>query len=223
MKCKNVLYVSSLVLFACLNSILAFASDGLKSQEDKENKNKIIAGIYGGISFMETSSNYYAGITEIDMDFENKLVGGSYGIKAGYDLYFLPKHSVRMYVDYMNSYFNSNDRIIGSLIMHTIGLNADYKFDIFDNFGVFAGVGGVLNIINMQYLANKITFGGSINAGVSYIVSFVEFEFRMRYLAYSLPDINSNHLPVISSVQTTSHKVSIDSPLSFHFGVNFRF
>ncbi|MCI7410480.1 hypothetical protein [Helicobacter bilis] len=45
-------------------------------------------------------------------------------------MYFLTRHGVRIYVDYMNSYFNSNERTLGSYNMHTIGLNADYRFVI---------------------------------------------------------------------------------------------
>ncbi len=213
-------------LLSCLlvNISMIHADDiSSKKVDSKESKNKFIAGIYVGGSVMQISSNYYSNLIEIPGDFEKSIIGVSYGLKAGYDWYFLPKHGVRIYFDYMNSYFNSKERTLGTYVMHTIALNADYRFDIFDNFGVFAGVGGAFNIINTQYLGNMSAFAGSINGGLVYSISFVEFEFRIRYLAYEIPEKSSNYLPPIDSHQPTRHLVELDSPISFHVGANIKF
>ena len=138
-------------------------------------------------------------------------------------MYFLTRHGVRIYVDYMNSYFNSNERTLGSYNMHTIGLNADYRFVITGGLSAFAGAGLAHNIIHTQHLGNMNAFGGSINAGVAYALSFLEFEFRIRYLIYDIPEKSSNYLPIIMGQQTQYHTVELNSPFSFHLGVNFRF
>lgn len=141
-------------------------------------------------------------------------------------MYFLTRHGVRIYVDYMNSYFNSNERTLGSYNMHTIGLNADYRFVITGGGGglsAFAGAGLAHNIINTQHLGNMNAFGGSINAGVAYALSFLEFEFRIRYLIYDIPEKYSTQgfPPMVAGQQVKYQMVDLNSPFSFHLGGEF--
>lgn len=219
--------VASLSICTCL-SMLTYADESNDSTDTNgENQNKFVLGIFGGGSLMQMSSEYYSTthppFDDLPGDYDKSLFGASYGAKVGYDMYFLTRHGVRIYVDYMNSYFNSNERTLGSYSMHTIGLNADYRFVITGGLSAFAGAGLAHNIINTQHLGNMNAFGGSINAGVAYALSFLEFEFRIRYLIYDIPEKSSNYLPNIMGQQTKYHTVELNSPFSFHLGVNFRF
>lgn len=191
--------------------------------EEADSKNYFVAGIYVGSSIMEMSSEYYIGVNELPGDYDKSVFGASYGAKVGYDMYFLKQHGVRLYLDYMHSYLNSNDLTLGKFSMHTIGLNTDYRFVITSDLSVFAGVGLTYNIINTQYLGDMGAFGGSINLGAAYDISFVEIELRLRYLAYDLPDKPSAYLPTILGQKTSYHTVDLNSPVSLHLGVNFRF
>ncbi|MDY5186299.1 hypothetical protein [Helicobacter trogontum] len=112
---------------------------------------------------------------------------------------------------------------LGAYNMHTIGLNVDYRFVIAGGLSTFIGAGLAHNIISTQYLGNMNAFGGSINAGVAYALSFLEFEFRLRYLAYDIPQRNSSYLPNIMGQATQYHLVELNSPFSLHLGINFRF
>lgn len=219
--------VASLSICACL-SMLTYADESNDSTDNNgENQNKIVLGIFGGGSLMQMSLDYYGNNAYEDLpgDHDKSLFGASYGAKVGYDMYFLTRHGVRIYVDYMNSYFNSNERTLGSYNMHTIGLNADYRFVITGGLSAFAGAGLAHNIINTQHLGNMNAFGGSINAGVAYALSFLEFEFRIRYLIYDIQEKYSTQglPPMVAGQQVKYQMVELNSPFSFHLGVNFRF
>lgn len=220
--------LASLSICACL-SMLTYADESNDSADtNRENQNKFVLGIFGGGSLMQMSSEYYSTTHPYDDlpgDHDKSLFGASYGAKVGYDMYFLTRHGVRIYIDYMNSYFNSNERTLGSYNMHTIGLNADYRFVITGGLSAFAGAGLAHNIINTQHLGNMNAFGGSINAGVAYALSFLEFEFRIRYLIYDIPEKYSTQgFPLMVAGQQVKYQmVDLNSPFSFHLGVNFRF
>lgn len=205
-----------------LHTIYAENKNAIKDEIEVQN-NRFVVGMYGGASFLAMSSDYYVNFQEIPGDYDKNLFGGSYGVKIGYDFYFLAQHGLRFYVDYMNTLLDSKEKTLGKYNMHTFGLNVDYRFDILSNFGVFAGVGLAYNIINTQYLGNINTFGGSLNLGVVYNISFVEFELRLRYLAYDIAEKHSNYMPIIAGNQPTLHLVDLESPVSFQVGVNFRF
>ncbi len=222
---KRLHYILSVYVCLCMIAYAADETLDLAEKSKEANQNRIVVGLYGGGSIMELSSEYYSARNPYDDlpgNYDKNMFGVSYGVKTGYDMYFLTQHGVRLYLDYMHSYFNSKERRLGTLSMHTIGLNADYRFVIKD-FSIFAGVGLVYNIINTQYLGNTDTFGGSLNMGVAYTLAFLEFEFRMRYLAYDALKRDSNYLPIIMGEQTIKHLVELDNPVSFHFGINFRF
>ena len=87
----------------------------------------------------------------------------------------------------------------------------------------FAGAGLAHNIINTQHLGNMNAFGGSINAGVAYALSFLEFEFRIRYLIYDIPEKYSTQgfPPMVAGQQVKYQMVDLNSPFSFHLGGEF--
>ena len=228
---KNGIFMKKFCALCCISvclstSLYAAEGESLRSDSNEENKNRFVVGIYGGGGIMQMSSEYYTTAYPIDDlpgDYDKSMFGASFGVKAGYDMYFFTRHGVRLYLDYMNSYFNSNERTLGTFNMHTIGLNADYRFVIMGGLSAFAGAGLAHNIINTQYLGNMNAFGGSFNLGVAYELSFLEFEFRLRYLAYDIPDKSSSYLPTILGQATKYHLVDLNSPINFHLGVNFRF
>lgn len=208
----------------CLSTLVYAAEDeNQKANLDEANKNYYVVGIYGGASIMEMSSEYYNKTYEFPGDYDKNLFGVSYGAKLGYDMYFLKRHGVRLYLNYMHSYLNSNEQTLGTFSMHTIGLNADYRFVILGGLSAFAGVGLAHNIINTQHLGNMSAFGGSVNLGIAYTLSFLEFELGLRYLVYDISDKSSSYLPTILGQTTTYHLVSLSSPINFNFGINFRF
>ena len=124
----------------------------------------------------------------------------------------------------MHSYFNNKDSSLGIYSMHTTGINADYRFNVF-GFNVFAGAGLAYNAINTKYLGSLDTFGGSVNAGLSYtLLSFIELEFRVRYLIYDIPEKSSSNLvSPIPNETIKLHFVELESPINFHLGVNVKF
>lgn len=214
-----------LAICMCISSIYAIDSTNITNKSNAkssviDNQNQFIIGIYGGFSTMEMSSNYY-NTSHLGNRNEN-LNGGSYGIKFGYDMYFTNEHGLRIYVDYMNSLFNSKEMTLGKAYLHTIGLNVDYRYSFSYDFSIFAGLGVVHNIINTSHLDNIKRFGGSLNLGLAYAVSFIELEARMRYIMYEIKK-DSSYLPTINGKQASLHETEISSPISFHFGINFRF
>lgn len=215
------------VVFALsvMYSVFSYAIDEVEDKGD--NQNGFVVGVYAGGSSMKIQHEYYKGANkndELPGDYEKNLLGASYGIKAGYDVYFLPSHGVRIYLDYMHSYFNNKDSSLGIYSMHTTGINADYRFNVF-GFNVFAGAGLAYNAINTKYLGSLDTFGGSVNAGLSYtLLSFIELEFRVRYLIYDIPEKSSSNLvSPIPNETIKLHFVELESPINFHLGVNVKF
>lgn len=203
-----------------------------KTKQDKPTKENLIlkqnfvSGIYIGTGLMKMESEFYTKNYKMDKlpgDYSQSMFGGNYGLKFGYDMYFLERHGVRLYLDYMHSYFNSNEQTLGKFNMDTIGLNAQYRFVIIDSLSAFAGVGLALNLIDTQHLKSMVSLGGSFNVGMAYMISFLEFELSLRYLAYDINDKSSSYLPNILGQQTAFHIVELDSPVNILFGVNFRF
>lgn len=219
-----------------LLSVFSYADDKPEenNKDRKDNKNGFVVGGYIGGSIMSASSNYYTSTnqnSELPGDYDRQLFGGSYGAKVGYDMFFLPQHGLRLYLDYTYSYY-AGDSYLGSYNQHTIGINADYRFVIFDNFIAFAGLGLAHNIITNQYIAkpNALNaFGASLNMGLSYAIGFFEFEFKIRYLMYNIPDKSSTNLspPLhINGNQGNTialHFVELEPPISFLLGVNVKF
>ncbi|MWV61344.1 hypothetical protein DCO58_10100 [Helicobacter saguini] len=122
-----------LLLAVVIYPVFADETNGEKS---KDSANKIVIGVYGGASVLKMSQEYEYRTAansfwqDVPGEYDKILGGFSWGVKIGYDLYFLPRNSIRLYADYMNTLFNSNDGTLGRMTMHSIGLNADYKFDI---------------------------------------------------------------------------------------------
>lgn len=235
-----------LLLSVILVSNMIFAdeiNDKDSTSKDSKSKNKIVLGVYGGISMLSMYSEYEYRTSanalwqEIPGEYDSNLMGFSWGAKLGYDFYFLPssvptaqRHSLRLYADYMNTLLDSKDGTLGKGNMHTIGLNLDYKFDIIAGFGVFAGAGLIYNIFDTQHLGALNNIGGSLNIGVSWSVWLLEIEARVRYLMYETRERRSSFIPAEITAMANGasgnniwHKVDFETPLSMHLGVNFRF
>ncbi|RDU65372.1 hypothetical protein CQA53_06250 [Helicobacter didelphidarum] len=209
-----------------------------QTETTQKSNNRFVIGVYGGGSYLSMSSDYeyfttansISFLQDIPGEYDSSIGGYSWGAKLGYDMYFLPRRGVRLYVDYMNSVLDSKEGTLGKMNLHTIGLNADYKFEIAGGFGVFAGLGLTYNIINTQYLGNDNRFGGSFNVGLAYQISIVEIELRFRYLLYDVNEKRSAYIPnavqnIIPGVDKNNiwHYVDMDTPLSIHLGINLRF
>lgn len=207
------------------------------TKKDSKSGNKIVLGVYGGLSMLKVDNEYEVRSTansnrweDIPGNYDKTLGGFSWGGKLGYDLYFLPRHGLRIYADYMNTLLDSKEGTLGKINLHTIGVNLDYKFEIIAGLGIFAGAGAVYNILNTQYLGSNNYFGGSLNAGLSYQIWLFEIELRVRYLIYDTKETRSSYIPndvkALANGATDAniwHNVHTETPLSFHLGVNFRF
>lgn len=148
------------------------------------NRNGLVIGIFGGMSLMDMESGYYVNIFEIGGVENSKLnIAPSYGLKLGYDVYFLPQHGMRVYIDYMASNFLNHSSIVGKSNLHTFIFNTDYKYEIIDHFGVFGGLSLNYSMLDSSKLGKQEGLGVGLNAGFAYaIASWSEFEVGLRYL-----------------------------------------
>lgn len=196
---------------------------GSKAKE----KSGFVIGVFGGASFAESDAEYYTLFTDIEgRDRSVFGVAPNYGIKLGYDLYFTPSHAMRMYVDYMGSSFISDNDIVGKYTIHTLALNVEYKYDITEKFGVFAGVNLNYALYDTQRAGSSGGVGFGVNAGFTYsIFSWMELELGFRYLGDSFKEVNVTPDALVPSVPglETYQRVEIGDLFAGRLGLNFKF
>lgn len=197
---------------------------GSKAKE----KSGFVIGIFGGASFSESDTEYYTLITDFEGSDRSVFgVAPNYGIKLGYDLYFTPSHAMRMYVDYMGSSFISDNDIVGKYTIHTLALNVEYKYDITEKFGVFAGVNLNYSLYDTQRAGSSGAVGFGVNAGFTYsIFSWMELELGFRYLGDSFKEVNVTPdalAPSLPTLGQTYQRVEIGDLFAGRLGLNFKF
>lgn len=210
--------------------------EGEKKESQNENalfgskakeKSGFVIGVFGGASFSESDTEYYTLLGDFEGSDRSVFgVAPNYGIKLGYDLYFTPSHAMRMYVDYMGSSFISDNNIVGKYTIHTLALNVEYKYDITEKFGVFAGVNLNYNLYDTQRAGSSGGVGFGVNAGFTYsIFSWMELELGFRYLGDSFKEVNvtpDTLAPSLSGL-TTYQRVEIGDLFAGRLGLNFKF
>ena len=196
-----------------------------QAKKSNDDRGGFVIGIFGGASLMGLSSDYYKNLVEIEWMEKNTLgVSPNYGVKLGYDVYFLPQHGMRIYLDYMGSNFLDSSLASGKINLHTFALNVEYKFEINDFLGVFAGVNLNYSLLDAQKIGKQGALGVGANAGFTFgLASWAEFELGLHYLGDSFQDrqilvdsIGANH-------GATHLKISFDSLLGLRFGFTFKF
>ena len=219
-----------LTTFAFLLSAFSATSYAEEVVEDK-SKNSFIAGVSAGGSYISKESEYnfntIIGIDDIPGDFKTGHFGFNYGLKLGYDISIQPFGYVRVFANYTNIIINE-DRILGKFNAHSIGINADYRYEFSNGLSLFAGLGISVNITNTTGLGDYTTAGFNVGGGILYnILSFLELELRLSYIGYDINDRRSNYIPPDitgpNNMPITSHLVDINNPISLSLGVNARF
>lgn len=201
-----------------------------QKEEQKEifyNRNGFVIGVFGGASFIQAETEYDAFLGDFDFyDRKKLMIAPNYGIKLGYDIYFLPKHGMRIYADYIGSNFLNENNIVGKVNTHTLALNVEYKYEITEKFGVFAGANINYTLFDTQYFGLNGGFGFGVNAGFTYAVfSFMELELGVKYLGDSFRE--KTHLPDSSApaglpIPPTSQKTDLGDFVGVRFGINFK-
>lgn len=188
------------------------------------NKSGFVLGILSGVSLMNSSFDYYAGIFEVEGSEYSRLgAGPNYGVRLGYDVYFLPQHGLRIYAEYMKSYLLDSTTASGRANLYTFTLNADYKYEITEYFGVFGGLNLDYSILDSRKIGTEQGLGVGINLGFTYaMASWSEFELGLRYLGNpfadrALPTLDSN-APSIATRQV----IDFGDLLAIRIGFNFK-
>lgn len=195
--------------------------------EKAKSRSGFVIGVFGGIGFAESDTEYYIPLSELEgSDRSAFSVAPSYGIKIGYDLYFTPSHAMRMYADYTGSNFISSNDIMGKFNTHTFALNVEYKYEITEKFGVFAGVNLNYTLYDTQRAGRCGGVGFGVNAGFTYsILSWLELEFGVKYLGDSFKDVNvplDSRAPNPTGLGPVSQRVGMSDMFSGRLGLNFK-
>lgn len=217
------------------NSEIKTEQENQKKEQDEnalfgskaKKKSGVVIGVFGGASFAKSDTEYYTLLTDLEGSDRSVFgVAPSYGIKLGYDLYFTPSHAMRMYVDYIGSNFLTNNNIVGKYNVHTFALNVEYKYDITEKFGVYAGVNLNYSLYDVQRLGSYggVSFG--VNAGFTYsILPWMELELGVKYLGDSFKEVNvtpDTLAPNISNLGKIYQKVEINDMFTGRLGLNFK-
>lgn len=141
--------------------------------------------------FLKFETEYDALLGEYDRYDRKKFgVAQNYGIKPGYDVYFLSKHGMRIYADYAGSNFLDANSIAGKVNVHTFVLNAEYKYEITEKFGLFAGINVNYTLFDTQKFGQDGGIDFGVNVGFTYaLFPWMELELGMRYLGDSFKKI----------------------------------
>lgn len=192
-----------------------------KSQDDR---NGFVIGVFGGASLMGLSSDYFKNFLEIEyMDKEFLGVAPNYGLKLGYDVYFLPQHGMRIYLDYMGSNFLDSSLPSGKINIHTFAFNIEYKFEINDWLGVFAGLNLNYSLLDSQKVGKQGGLGVGANVGLTFgFVSWAEVELGVRYLGDSFKDRQIPIDPYGVSQGATHQRLNFDHLFGLRVGLNFK-
>lgn len=188
------------------------------------NRNGFVFGILGGASLMDSSFNYYNGIYEIEWLEHSKLgIGPNYGLRIGYDVYFLPQHGLRIYAEYMKSHLLDSTTASGKANLHTFTLNADYKYEITERFGVFGGLNLDYSILDSHKIGTEKGLGVGINLGFTYaMASWSEFELGLRYLGNPFTDKVLPTLGPDAPKEATRQVIDFGDLLAIRIGFNFK-
>lgn len=209
-----------------------------KNQEKEQDENALfgskakeksgfVIGVFGGASFAGSDTEYYTLLTDLEGNDRSTFgVAPSYGIKLGYDLYFTPSHAMRMYVDYTGSNFLTNNDIVGKYNVHTFALNVEYKYDITEKFGVFAGVNLNYSLYDTQKVGSSGGVGFGVNAGFTYsILPWMELELGVKYLGDSFKEVNitpDTLAPSVPNLGKVYQRVEINDMFTGRLGLNFK-
>ncbi len=182
-----------------------------------------VVGLSGGVSMLQSSEEYYNNYIEIDWyegDKNNTTL--NYGLKFGYDAYFVEEQAIRIYFDYNRNHFIGSNDMFKKASMDLYLLNADYRYDFLAySFGIFGGINiGYVTLNTNNSYGDHNSMGFGLNAGLVYQpLEFLELEFKFRLVNTNFPN---KQIPV-TIIDATRQTLDADTPYQFILGLNFKF